>query len=197
MICAPAEESGLRSQHPCRPSGAPGHTKSRPQVYRSYTLRKLRKHADPAGRPDAARRRPQRAAPPAERQTRTPCRHVPAAWPVTGHTTPAALALDQRPARAPRISGHPPTQAPSRQQVGTHAPRRPPGTPGNRQPPAPASQDERPAQRRMRSRNGHPRGPCPWPSVESRRLHRPRDRPGRRPLYVRGHRNASTHSDTP
>jgi hypothetical protein len=42
-----------------------------------------------------------------------------------------------------------------------------------------------------------PRGPCPWPSVESRRLHQPRDQPGRRPLYVRGHRNVSTRSDTP
>jgi len=34
----------------------------------------------------------------------------------------------------------------------------------------------------------------PWPSVESRRCPRPRDRPGRRPLCVRGHCNASTHS---
>jgi hypothetical protein len=36
----------------------------------------------------------------------------------------------------------------------------------------------------------------PWPSVESRRLHRPRDRHGRRPLYVRGHRNIGVYSAT-
>ena len=36
----------------------------------------------------------------------------------------------------------------------------------------------------------------PWPSVESRRLHRPRDGRGRRPLYVRGRRNTTVYSAT-
>jgi AcrR family transcriptional regulator len=36
----------------------------------------------------------------------------------------------------------------------------------------------------------------PWPSVESRRLHRPRDRHGRRPLCVRGRRNIGVHDAT-
>jgi hypothetical protein len=36
----------------------------------------------------------------------------------------------------------------------------------------------------------------PWPSVENQRLHRPRDRPGRRPLCVRGHRNTTVYGAT-
>ena len=36
----------------------------------------------------------------------------------------------------------------------------------------------------------------PWPSVAGRRFPRPRNRPGRRPLYVRGHRDTSTHRHT-
>ena len=36
----------------------------------------------------------------------------------------------------------------------------------------------------------------PWPSVESRRLRRPSWRPGRRPLYVRGHRDIAPYSAT-
>jgi hypothetical protein len=36
----------------------------------------------------------------------------------------------------------------------------------------------------------------PWPSVENQRLHRPRNRHGRRPPYVRGHRNMTVYSAT-
>ena len=39
-------------------------------------------------------------------------------------------------------------------------------------------------------------GARPWPSVESRRLHRPSAGPGRRPLCVRGPRNMTVHSAT-
>ena len=179
MIRAPAEESGLRSQHPMQTIPGSWAQKSRPQVYRSYTLRQPRKHADPAGRPDATRRAtPATAGRSARAACR--CRYVPAARPHGPHdaSQPWPRAADPP---APRVFPdiHPPTQAPSRQQVGTQAPPRCPpgtpgtGTPGNQQPPAPASQGKRPAQCRMRSRNGHPRGPCPWASVESRRLHRP------------------------
>jgi hypothetical protein len=137
MICTPAEESGLHSQHPMQTiRGFWAHEKSRPQVYRSYTLRqpastRIRRAART---PRAARRRPQRAAPPAERQPA--CRA--ATFPQrgrTGHTTPAAL--DRRAVRTSRISGHPPAQAPSRREAGTQALRCPPGTPAIASPPAP------------------------------------------------------------
>jgi hypothetical protein len=36
----------------------------------------------------------------------------------------------------------------------------------------------------------------PWPSVENRRLPRPRNLPGRRPLCVRGHRNITVYGVT-
>jgi hypothetical protein len=120
--------------------------------------------------PRAARRRPQLAAPPAERQ---PARRA-ATFPQrgrAGHPAPAALAWAAGPP-APRVF---PDIRPPRGRPGSRPEPKPPtallahrgtGTPGNRQPPALASQGKRLAQRRMRSRNGHPRGPCPWPSVE-------------------------------
>ena len=139
MICAPAEDSSLRSQHSCRLSGAPGHTKSRPQVYRSYTLRSpASTWILQAARTPARRRRPQRAAPPAERQTRTPCRHVPAAWPGRATRRQPPWPWTNVPP-APRVLPdiHPPRHRPGSRSDA--CPRRPPDTLGNRQPPAPAS----------------------------------------------------------
>ena len=122
MIRAPAEESGLRSQHPMQTIPGSWAQKSRPQVYRSYTLRQPRKHADPAGRPDATRRAtPATAGRSARAACR--CRDVPAARPHGPHdaSQPWPRAADPP---APRVFPdiHPPTQAPSRQQVGTQAP---------------------------------------------------------------------------
>ena len=109
--------------------------------------------------PRAARRPPQRAAPPAERQPACGAPRFPQRD-RTGHTTPAALTAR---AREFRKSIHPP-RCHLRQQIGMHALV---VLLTHQAAAALASRRERPAQRRTRSQNGHPADPVrgrPWKS---------------------------------
>ena len=122
MIRAPAEESGLRSQHPCRPSRAPGHRKAVRRyigVTRSGSPASTRIR-QAARTPRAARRRPQRAVPPAPHA-------VAATFPQrgrTGHTTPASPG-----------PGPPTRPRPAYSRTSIHPPRRRPGSRSERTPP--------------------------------------------------------------
>ena len=121
----------------------------RPQVHRSYTpgspaSARIR-HGRPYA-PRAARRPPQRAAPPAERHSHA----VPPRFPQRGRTGHDA----SRPGPVnSRKSFHPPGATPA---TGRNANSLPPSWHTGRRQPRHASGRERPAQRCTRSRDGHP-----------------------------------------
>ena len=195
MFRAPGEKSDPRSQlsrHPCRTSGPPGAPESRPQAHQSYTPGQPRKRADPASSVCHARRDARRSGPPcAERQ--------PACHPATlpkerpdRPTTPVALG---RPAPAnPGI--HPPAQASPPAADRNVSSRCPPGTLNSRQarhsPPWASARLSAAREAGM----GIPRTMSVAVRGKADGAHRLSVDSGRRPLYVRGHCNTSTHGDT-
>ncbi len=73
-------------------------------------------------------------------------------------------------------------------------PPRPPSSRGTTRAARRAHRDARPTRRPTSSRDTPLARARPWPSVESRRLHRPSRQSGRRPLCVRGCRNIGVHA---
>jgi hypothetical protein len=188
-VRAPGEESDPRSQlsrHPCRTYGAPGYTKAvrryigvaRPGSPASARIRHGRPYAPAtAGRPARGT------------AIRMPCRH--------SSRSAAGRATRRQPPWAREF----PEILPST--------RRHPGNRSERKPPAALLAHRRRQPRHSRpgasarlstareAGMGAPRTLSVAVREKADGAHRPSWRPGRRPLYVRGHRNPSTHGDTP
>ena len=197
MFRAPAEESGLHSQHSMQTIRAPGANEKPsagiPELH-AQAAPQARGSGRPPGRRGAAPATAGRSA--RGTATRMPCRHVPAARRRAGHPTPAILAPGRRAARAPRSHGNPPTQAPSGQQAGTQGLRCLVAHTGQ----SPAAGTRAPGRApgsmcRMRSRNGHRADP-----VRGKPTVTPTAQPARTPSAIRPWTprriDASTHSDT-
>jgi hypothetical protein len=107
-------------------------------------------------------------------------RVIPARMPRAEHPAVNARAIRARSAR-------PATVTLSRTALAISAPAFParPAPPGTIPGPPLAHGDTRSTRRPASSRETPAGAARPWPSVESRRLHRPRDRPGRRPPIPR------------
>jgi hypothetical protein len=146
----------------------PGHAKSRPQVHRSYTpgQPQARGSGMAVHAPRAAGRSPQRPRP--RNGNRMRCRY--------DSRTAAGGTTRRQPPRAARgrefpETIHPPRRHP-RQQIGTQAPRYPPGTLGSRGTRVP---ERAPGSAPHAKPEWAPRGPCPWPSVEKPTVRTDRD----------------------
>jgi len=183
MFRAPAEESDPRSQlsrHPCRTSGAPD---TRKAVRRHIGVTRPGspcKRADPAW-PSVrhAQRDTGLNGPPRPRNSTPACRAAtfPAARPDGPHE--ASRPGPPRAREFPEI--HPPAQAPPPAADRNASPRCPHGTPGSHGTRVP----ERAPGPALRAKPAWaPRGPCPWPSVKSRRC-TPTVRTARTPSAIR------------